>query len=1088
MISIRSRIITALAGLVVLVVFLACCMNLNAQVATATLSGTVSDASGAGIPGAQVTLAGMLEKTSRQMVTDAQGRYMFPSILPGSYQLVVAAKAFQTQTLTNIVLTVGQGSTLDVVLSVAKAVEVVNVKEAPPLLQTTTATLGADVTATEFTTLPMSGRNFKELLGILPGVTVISAPNGHMLSPEGQGTNPSIYGQRQRDNNYEIDGVPNNEVVYNGVPTNPPPEAVSEMKVLSGPDLGAYGWSAGGVISLVTKSGTNKYHGDAWEFVQNNDLNARSFFLPSVGAYQWNMFGGAFGGPVTKRSGWYVFGWYEGTRVHSAAMYTALVPTPAELSGDFSADPPIYNPYTSLVNPDGSLASRQLFAGNQIPTNLLNSSALTMAQMLYPAPNFPANIIPGVNFLNMSPGVDDASQYSVRLDHQFRGKDNFYARYSQSNENSISPGLPALPSIEHIRNNNIAVSLTHTFSPTFLITGRFGWQHAGDWYPFVGPDAAKEAGTLAAFPPWEGKYDTIPPTEIAGYPMLSQEPDFDWPEMLWSGTVDAQKVKGRHTLAFGGRFTRDTLFTDCQTGTFEEFTVDQTGFGSGTGDALASFLLGLPESAGREAGHTAGDMSGNGMGFYVQDNFRATPKLTLNFGLRWDFTAPLKNSFGDSTFEWETGNYYWDLTNPVTGAPANIRRGMVAPDYRGYQPRIGIAYRITPKTVVRTSYGIFSEAYGVKQQGDQGNHGNWPFAFAQTIGSLNLTLPTAFLANPFPGPPCCVTAAEGLTEGVNSYYSTSRVGYVHEWNFSLQRQLTPSLMLEAAYFGSHGVKLPGQIIDNTGEYPGTTPLATRTKWPDFPPYIENNYNEFSSEYNGMSLKLERHMSRNLMFLIAFTWQKTLDDSDSTRSSPDATNNPVGTNPTRFNFTSFWGPATFSVPKVFNASYVYNVPWKTSSKWANALAGNWSFAGGVGADDGTPYVVYIDADNENNGCTVVGRDCEFPSLVANPNAGIKPTAMEWFNTAAYVLPPFGTAGNAGKHSLYSDPEIDWDTAVLKRFPFGENRWVEFRAEFFNILNLSTFAPPGDLMTDPNFGEVSSTRQGGRMIQFALKLHF
>ena len=198
---------------------------------------------------------------------------------------------------------------------------------------------------------------------------------------------------------------------------------------------------------------------------------------------------------------------------------------------------------------------------------------------------------------------------------------------------------------------------------------------------------------------------------------------------------------------------------------------------------------------------------------------------------------------------WETGQMLWDVKNPITGAPANIRRGGVAPDYRGYQPRFGAAYSITPKTVVRTGYGVFSDAFGAVGQNEESNHGNWPFAYSQTLGSLNLTTPTAFIQDPFPGPPVATPTALGLAQGMNFDTSSSRTGYVQEWNFSVQRQLTPSLMLEASYVGSHGLKLPSQIIDNTASTPGTDPYQNRQRWPDFPPYVENNYHENSSRYH-----------------------------------------------------------------------------------------------------------------------------------------------------------------------------------------------------------------------------------------------
>ena len=1092
----HTRILARASCVLAALILLGFGRRVDAQLATATLSGVVSDPSGAGIPAAEVTLRSTLEQASRQTLTDSTGTYVIPAILPGTYELVIKAGGFESQTLTNIVLVAGQGSTLNATLTLRKTVTEMEVKEAPPLLQTTTATVGAEVTEKQFVELPLLGRSFQSLLAILPGVAYVSTDaynfsiGGGGYNSVGASVNPSVYGQRNRDNNYTIDGVPNNQVSYNGIPMYPPPESIAEMKVESGTDSGAHGWSAGATITLVTKSGTNQYHGDAWEFLQNNALNARSFFLPSVGAFKWNQFGGTFGGPLviprllSKHKVWYVYGWYEGARIHSADNFTGLVPTPAELSGDFSGEGNIYNPYTSTVNPDGSLAGRQPFPGNQIPKELLNPAALTIAKLLYPAPNLPPGIIPGVNYINAGADINTYDQWSVRVDHQFGQKDSFYVRFTDSRNPQSSIGLPTLSSGLTDNFMNLAVSDTHTISPTSLVTIRFGLQRTNPEYFSGGPDVLKEAN-LTGFAPYEGKFDLMPPISIGAYTGLSQGRGSDGPEFLLSWTADAQKTVGRQTLSFGGRILRNTFFTDCQTGTFEEFSADQTAFGSGTGNALASFLLGLPDAAGRLAGHTAGDYSDITYSYYIHDSFRATPKLTLNVGLRWDYAAPLINSLGSSTFQWETGQMLWDIKNPVTGAPANVRRGGVAPDYRGYQPRFGVAYSLTSKTVVRAAYGIFSDAFGATAQDEESNHGNWPFSFSQTLGSLNLGLPTAFIDNPFSGPPVPTSVASGLAQGMNFFTASSRTGYVHEWNFSLQRQLTPSLMLEASYVGSHGLKLPSQIIDNTASTPGTDPYQNRQRW-NFPPYVENNYHENSSRYNGLSLRLDKRASKNLTFLVAFTWQKALDTMDAIGSGVNAARPHDNVNPTRFNLGEFWGSAGFDVEKIFNASYIYEIPFKTKSRWANAALANWSLAGNLAADRGLPYFVFIHGDNENIGS--VGRRDEFPDLVGDPNAISERTTQQWFNTAAYRMPPYGTAGHAGRHALFSDPLLNWDSAFTKRWPFGENRSVEFRGEFFNFLNATTFDPPRSLINDSDFGVVNSTRQNGRQIQFGLKIHF
>jgi hypothetical protein len=392
---------------------------------------------------------------------------------------------------------------------------------------------------------------------------------------------------------------------------------------------------------------------------------------------------------------------------------------------------------------------------------------------------------------------------------------------------------------------------------------------------------------------------------------------------------------------------------------------------------------------------------------------------------------------------------------------------------------------------VRSGFGIFSEAFGTTGQMQQNNHGSWPSSYVNELSGLNLTLPTAFFEDPFPGPPVPTSTPLGILFGTNPYTSTSRTGYVEEWNFAVQWQLTPSLMTEAAYFGSHGVKLPTMIVDNVAWPAAPTPIQTRQRWPQYAPYAQGGYDESMSWYDGLSVKLEKRMSKNLTFLVDYTWSHTIDLVDSLISLTSLTAGPWGyptAAATRYNLgNDFKGAAGFNVRQVFNASYLYEIPAKSQNKWLNAAIAHWSLTGIVSANNGSPYVAYLSNDNENIG-TTSGFLNEFPDLVGNPNSISPRTSSEWFNTAAYSIPAFGIAGHAGKYSLYSDPEVNWNSAFFKRFPFGESRDVEFRVEFFDFLNSSTFAAPGSLVGTPEFGTISSTIQGGRTIQFAFKFHF
>lgn len=1094
-------VLISLSSIALAIILTGLCQPLKAQLGTSSLNGTVSDPSGAAVPGAEVSLESMTRMYSRKTVTNESGAYELTMLEPGTYQLILTAKGFATKTTQNILLASGQGSTLNVTLEVGAAVTHVTVTQQAALLDTTTATVGSRVESNQLTSLPLLGRNFTDLLLLLPGASPPGLTYFRSLSPAGGGNGGDVgyYGQRPRNNQFLLDGLPNVELDFSAVTLYPPPEAIAEMKVESGMDSGAYGWASGANINVVTKSGSNNYHGGLWEYVRNDVFNARDFFSPDVASLRWNQFGFSGGGPlaiphvVSKGKNWYIYGWYEGIRKPNWATSYSLVPTDAELNGDFSADPPIYNPYTSIVSPTGVLTSRSQFANNQFPTGptdvcspnptCFDPGALAIAKALYPAANLPTGSGPGgTNYVGVAGSVETYDQWSTRVDHQFRQNDNLSVRYSDARDNTTQFTLPTMPSLTHYRFTNVAVSETHTFNPTFLLTARFGWSRTGWTINTTGPAVAEAAGTQAAFPLVYQDLKRIPELDISGYIPLAQNWAYYGPEKLLMGTVDGQKMVGRHTIGFGGWLGYNTFQLE-DVSNYESFSATPTqGLTPGTGSGLASFLLGLPSSSSRVVPGNKGFMHGKFYALYVQDGFRATPKLTVNVGVRYDVALPLTNSFGDGTFVWETGKYVFDTRNPITNEAPNTSKGLVPPDYNNFAPRVGLAYQINPQTTVRASYGIFYDAIGENPQSQQSVRGNWPYTSPQSVGSMNTGLPQYYLENPFPGPAVGSPVPLGCSQCLEVDKDTSRTPYVQEWTLSVQRQLTPALMFQTAYFGSHGLKQTGQILDNTAVVPGLGNYQDRQRWPDFPPYVNNGFNVFPSWYHGLSVMLRKTYSQNHSFLVSYTWSKT----ESMMDSLVAANFFPFIQPTRFNIKDFKGPAGFDVTHRLSASYTWNIPGKTENKLADAVVANWAFSGIASYDSGPPFFVVLESDNANIG-SFGGRSTSLPNLVSDPILSNK-TPQQWFNTSAYQIPPYGTQGNAGKHGIYSDGMTNFNLALSKRWPFKETRYFEFRAEAFNAFNQHSFGTPQFIIDAPAFGTINTVRQGGRQMQFALKLHF
>ena len=348
-----------------LLLFLSLATTIHGQVGTANLKGVVTDSTGAVVPSASVALESSSQKFTRETVTNSSGEYVILAIPPGDFELTVRAPGFKPEKTTNISLSSGQASTLNIVLSVAATAEEITVTEAPPLLQTANATLGAAVEAKQIEELPLLARNFVNLMLLLPGASPVPSPDGadrfSFIGRGGNmGFNPSMYGQRQRNNNFTLDGAMNTDILFNSIGVYPPPEAMAEMKVESGMSSGAYGFSSGANVNVVTKSGSREYHGDLWESFRNNALDARGYFLPQLGAFRWNQFGVAGGGPLqiprllSKERGWYFFGYYEGIRLRQASNFQALVPTPEELAGNFAGGTPIFDPYTTTSTASGT--------------------------------------------------------------------------------------------------------------------------------------------------------------------------------------------------------------------------------------------------------------------------------------------------------------------------------------------------------------------------------------------------------------------------------------------------------------------------------------------------------------------------------------------------------------------------------------------------------------------------------------------------------------------------------------------------------------------------------------------------------------
>jgi hypothetical protein len=1060
-----------------------------AQLGTATLTGTITDPSGASVASAKVTLQSTHESFTRQVTSGTEGQYVLTSLPPGSYTLLVHATGFLDRKSEEVVLSSGQVASVNMSLTLAGTATQVTVEASSVLLQTTSASVGSAVSAKQVENLPLLGNSFLNALVISPGV-IASPPTGSTLnfSPVNQNVLPSIFGQRQKDNDILLDGVENRDPNFLGVALYPPPEAIAEIKVNSGVGSSVYGHASGAGIEVLTKSGSEKWHGEAWEIFRNNVLDARSFFVPAVGVYRWNQFGVTIGGPLqiphllSRRRAWYVSGYYEGVRIRNAANYSGYVPTANQLAGNFVGLAPIYDPYSTAAAPNGT-QMRNPYPNNVIPATQLNPSTVTLAKAVYPTPNLAPGQIPGANYLNSSESRQNGDQWDARVDHQFGQHDNFFARYTGASNPSHSSTLPTLVTTLAEGLANAVASDTHIISPSFVVTGRYGLMWVN--YPSNNPGPSglvDQAGLGSTWESYTG-IEIIPATTVAGYNGMSFTHQFIGSTQQ-SGSGDAQKISGGHTIEFGGTILHTHLITMDSGDPAVTFASTQTSnFTSSTGDAMASFLIGAPSIISRRVGNgtNEGDYTTTAYSGYVQDAWRHK-QLTINLGLRYDYTTVPFNRLGTGTFDWDAGKWVWDMTNPITGAAANVPHGAYAPEKHAFAPRIGIAYQVTPSTVVRSSYGIFFNTFGSQYiQGSQAPRGSWPFSYPQTASGLNTGVPTNLFPNPFTGlstayTPTCIQCLNVDTE-------STRTPYVQQWTLAIERQIRSDLALEADYFGSHAVKLAGQIVDNTAVVPGPGPISARQVYPQMSQYPLNNFDVFPSWYEAVSLQLKKRFSHGLQFVANYTHSKNLDLEDNLSNA--GLGGVSTSNPTRFNIWSNKGPAGFDIPELLVFSGVWSVPGRTGNRLLDAVVSNWQLSGISNFQSGRPFMLFLSTDNENIG-GVSGRYVEFPNVVGDPHS-TPVTVQRWFNTAAFAVPAPYTIGDVGRNILRTDHLISTDLALSKSWPIRETRSIELRGEFFNAFNHANFGYPGTIIGTAQFGTVSNTLNPGRQLQLVLKLH-
>ncbi|HUQ92499.1 MAG TPA: TonB-dependent receptor [Bryobacteraceae bacterium] len=1074
------------------VLFVLCLSSLPAfaQVSSGSLNGLVTDAGGAVVPNASLKIRDTATGVVFETTSNQTGFYAVPNLKPAIYEVTASAAGFKASIVRNVQLEVNQTLRLDLKLEIGEVLQTVEVSGAVPLLETVNTKLGTVVETKQVTELPLNGRQFAQLILLTPGALPLALGQSTAFKVQlGAGSySPVINGQRSRYNNFSLDGVENNDPMFNSYAMNPSVDAIQEFSVQSRGNVGEQGRSMGSDVIVVTRSGTNQFHGSAWDFLRNTKLDARNFFDPQRPDFRQNQFGGTFGGPLrfpryNGRDRTFFFGYYEGFRYVRSSNGITTVPTEAMRRGDFSAPglPTIYDINTTRADasvPGGY--TRSAFPGNMIPSARIDKNASDILQQVYPLPNLGGF---SRNFINTTPQRQQNDQASLRLDHRLSGANNLFGRISYNDGYNASPG--AIPSTStRITNTawNATVSDTHIFRPNLIGHFQFGLNRytsnsvgnplpdsvlsATGWnkvYPSGAPDLLMLTLSIADAAGSGGSFTPI------------------GPHTFFQFINDVSWIRGRHTVKAG--FTLDHLDS------FQASPQAGIGFGRrptsdlrdlvGSGYGVASFLLGLPTDSRRAAGDTSAQLSQFEYHGFVQDELRVTSKLTITAGIRYSYVQSMKEARDAySGLDLGTGNYLLAVRNPITGAPPNLRQRWVDPDWNNFAPRVGLAFLLDSKTTIRAGAGIYySFTDYVQYFADPA--GNWPFGFSESVGPLNDFFVDSALGNPF-------TRSSGAQlpnspEGQGGYSINPRMKtpYSTQWNLSIQRQLPWDSVLDLSYAGSTSVKLLQSIAENNA-VPGPGPVAARRRFPNYGPWTWDD-NGAPSSYNGFSTKFQKRFSRGLSLLASHTWSHNLDvfstERGGTNSGPQ---DPL-----------YWradrASSTADIRHTFLLSNVFELPFGRGKKYLShgvpaAVFGNWQWSNILGLYGGQPVNVTLGFDNAGIGRTGGQR----PNLIGAPALENR-TRLRWFNTAAFGRPAQFAFGNTGRNILRGPALKNFDIAAVKNIPIHEQKSLQFRAEFFNALNMVNFANPVANFSSQDFGVILSAR-ASRSIQMSLKFKF
>lgn len=1054
------------------------------QMNTGEIDGVVQDPTGAVVVDATVTAVEAGTQLKYTAKTNASGEYLLAQLPVGQYTLTVSKEGFKPIVQPNIELHASDRLRQTYTLEVGQQSETVTVSVAPGLLQVESAAIKDTIEQQQVIDLPLKGREFIDLVALTPGVAVAPAgTRGSALQQTGQ--TYGILGQRGGHNLYLVDGVAVTDEAFNNLVLSPSVDDVQEVNINQTSYDAEFGGKSGGIINVITKSGTNRFHGSLFEFVRNDIFDAENFFVPQGQAkppFKQNQFGGSIGGPI-QHDKTFFFADYEGERVRKSLTQKFTVPTAAEASG--ATDP--------------------------VAVALLAK----VAQGL-PGGSFPATVGPNASVSPTELSTIGINQYNARIDHTFSSSDTVFVRGSIYDDNEFDPFgsgalnetlLPGFGYNLRTHTDNISADWTHIFNTSWLNELRFGWMWVGggQFSPNAGTDFAGQTGIqgVSANPLDLG----YPDVTISGFSTLGESTQYVsrkdnnyeiYDNVIWH--------HGTHTVKFGGYFFNlqyDPINANNARGTFQFTPTTSSGAPFGTDNALDNFLLGEPtQGSGSSQGRGALLGRTNWAHLYIEDSWQIVPSLKLDVGVRYEYNQNVTDTNNNMSIINNlvpggelviANNGSGQVSSLASSLIGNIPAGLafVTSDQAGWNnsllqarplrlaPRIGLAWALPDhKTVIRSGFGIYTNqaSYSIIQNAAL----NLPFYVAKTVNNTSVGgVPVHDTED--------ILTANGSFSG-NNINHDFKIEYNNVWNLSIERSLSSTTALQAQYIGSYTVHADNETYQNLfpdsclNPATGCSHVRPIPEMSGFPSVVWDGW----EKYHALALTLTQHLWHGLVVNSNYTWSKALDDASN--PGPDNAESNFPQDPA--NMAAEKGLSDFDHRNRFVTNFLYDIPLlKHSEGWTHMAFAEWQVGGIWTLQSGAPFTVNLSTDVANNGEPLSGPS-QRPNLTCNPNDGPR-TTLKWFNTSCFSTPAAFTYGDAGRDIVIGPGLDDFDASIQKQFPIRESMNLQFRWDIFDFFNHPNFNAPigaGRLLSiSSSFGQITSANDP-RDMQFSLRLAF